>query len=367
MTMITLTCDPLGLDGSPARGYIDLWPATASATTFFLPMQKITVAFDGETDEVDVDLLASDDPALLTTPLQIWVQERLENVSMQGNGGLPYAITLLLDAGSPQRLSVLRANVLTPPPAGDTPYTPLTTFNAHATQTIAEGAHGGAAGLASGDLVDGYVPLVLDGELVYSPVPAGTPSDDTPEANAGAGDPGTDVEYSRGDHVHPAGGGGMANPMTQANDLIVGGASGTPTRLGVGSSGQAFMNPRSGGTIGYYGFSQLTANNPLNGSNTDAQSVLNAIYAAVLASCAIYMDTTTDTDIDIISAITQTLNTAAALVSGTGTLAYSKALAATPTVFNSTALPVSLVRGDILRVSFTGVSGKKCLTLERTA
>lgn len=35
-----------------------------------------------------------------------------------------------------------------------------------------------------------------------------------------------------------AGGGGMTNPMTTAGDMITGGASGAPGRLGVGSSGQ---------------------------------------------------------------------------------------------------------------------------------
>lgn len=34
------------------------------------------------------------------------------------------------------------------------------------------------------------------------------------------------------------GGGGMTNPMTTLGDIIIGGASGTPTRLGIGTSGQ---------------------------------------------------------------------------------------------------------------------------------
>jgi hypothetical protein len=37
------------------------------------------------------------------------------------------------------------------------------------------------------------------------------------------------------------GGGGMSNPMTTSGDLIVGGTSGTPTRLGVGSAEQALV------------------------------------------------------------------------------------------------------------------------------
>jgi hypothetical protein len=36
-------------------------------------------------------------------------------------------------------------------------------------------------------------------------------------------------------------GGGMINPMTNSGDIIYGGASGTPTRLGIGSNGQVLM------------------------------------------------------------------------------------------------------------------------------
>lgn len=52
------------------------------------------------------------------------------------------------------------------------------------------------------------------------------------------------------------GGGGMENPMTTAGDLILGGASGTPTRLPIGTNGQvltsdgttaAWADPSGGG------------------------------------------------------------------------------------------------------------------------
>ena len=40
---------------------------------------------------------------------------------------------------------------------------------------------------------------------------------------------------------------GMANPMTTAGDIIVGGASGTPTRLAMGTAGQ-FLCVNTDGT-----------------------------------------------------------------------------------------------------------------------
>jgi hypothetical protein len=46
----------------------------------------------------------------------------------------------------------------------------------------------------------------------------------------GAGSPGTWTQIG--------GGGGMVNPMTTSQDVIVGGTSGTPTRVGVGANGQ---------------------------------------------------------------------------------------------------------------------------------
>ena len=45
------------------------------------------------------------------------------------------------------------------------------------------------------------------------------------------------------------GGGGMSNPMTTSGDLIVGGTSGTPTRLGVGSAGKYLKVGSSGNSI----------------------------------------------------------------------------------------------------------------------
>lgn len=47
-----------------------------------------------------------------------------------------------------------------------------------------------------------------------------------------------DPSSGRFTHADTTTGGGMTNPMTTSQDIIVGGASGTPTRLGVGTNGQ---------------------------------------------------------------------------------------------------------------------------------
>ena len=53
-----------------------------------------------------------------------------------------------------------------------------------------------------------------------------------------------------GGSLSTGGGSGMANPMTALNDIIVGGTSGSPVRLPVGSNG-TFLGV-SGGVLGYY-------------------------------------------------------------------------------------------------------------------
>jgi hypothetical protein len=52
---------------------------------------------------------------------------------------------------------------------------------------------------------------------------------------------------------------------------------------------------------------------------------------------------------------------------GTGTLAYTRALAAAPTSFSTLAFPGTLAVGDILKVTLTGISGYKAATLPRSA
>jgi hypothetical protein len=52
---------------------------------------------------------------------------------------------------------------------------------------------------------------------------------------------------------------------------------------------------------------------------------------------------------------------------GTGTLAYTRALAAAPTSFSTLTFPGTLAIGDILKVTLSGISGYKAATLPRSA
>jgi hypothetical protein len=58
------------------------------------------------------------------------------------------------------------------------------------------------------------------------------------------------VKYERA-NGQPLVAGGLSNPMTTSQDIIVGGSSGTPGRLAVGSNGQALVV--SGGNLAYAG------------------------------------------------------------------------------------------------------------------
>lgn len=51
---------------------------------------------------------------------------------------------------------------------------------------------------------------------------------------------------------------------------------------------------------------------------------------------------------------------------GTGTITYTKALSAAPTVFSADTLPLDLAAGDVLRITCAGRSGYKALTLTGT-
>lgn len=52
---------------------------------------------------------------------------------------------------------------------------------------------------------------------------------------------------------------------------------------------------------------------------------------------------------------------------GTGTLTYTRALAAAPTSFSTLTFPGTLAAGDILKVTLSGISGYKAATLPRSA
>lgn len=73
-----------------------------------------------------------------------------------------------------------------------------------------------------------------------------------------------------------------------------------------------------------------------------------------------------DSDYDEAFAAPEAMTISAGMERGTGTLTYAKALSATPTVFTTVTLPVTLAAGDVLRITATGVTVSKSLTLRRT-
>lgn len=58
---------------------------------------------------------------------------------------------------------------------------------------------------------------------------------------------------------------------------------------------------------------------------------------------------------------------ATAYAGGTGTLAYATAAAADTTTFEAASLPITLAQGDVLRVTVSGISTYKSVTLTRSA
>lgn len=82
----------------------------------------------------------------------------------------------------------------------------------------------------------------------------------------GAGTPGTWTQSSSG----------MANPMTTNQDVIVGGTSGTPTRLGVGANGQVLAI--TAGVIGWV--------NSASGFSNPMTSIGDTIYGGVAGVAA---------------------------------------------------------------------------------
>jgi hypothetical protein len=62
-----------------------------------------------------------------------------------------------------------------------------------------------------------------------------------------------------------------------------------------------------------------------------------------------------------------TLNIAGAVTAGTGTFAYAKALAASPTTFNAITTSTTFAAGDVLKITAASVTGYCAVTLPRTA
>ena len=96
------------------------------------------------------------------------------------------------------------------------------------------------------------------------------------------------VVYNGGtEKWQPATVGGMANPMTTAQDLIVAGSGGAPARLAVGADGQPLM-VRSDGTPGYVNTAIYAAawGVKADASTDDTTEIRVAINAAALAGAS---------------------------------------------------------------------------------
>jgi hypothetical protein len=90
---------------------------------------------------------------------------------------------------------------------------------------------------------------------------------------------------------------GMTNPMTTSGDTIYGGASGTPTRLGIGTTGQVLT---------------VAGGLPSWATTSSVGKVLQVVSANISTSANI--TTTTYTDTNITATITPTLSTSKILV-----------------------------------------------------
>jgi hypothetical protein len=112
---------------------------------------------------------------------------------------------------------------------------------------------------------------------------AGGVTGNLPVANLNSGTGASSSTYWRGDGTWAAAG-GLSNPMTTSQDLIVGGSSGTPGRLGVGSNG-TFLGI-SGGTVGWTSVSgaTTTVNNHDPASCTVGDSYITPVPWQKLAS-----------------------------------------------------------------------------------
>ena len=75
-----------------------------------------------------------------------------------------------------------------------------------------------------------------------------------------------------------ASGGGMTNPMTTAGDIIYGGASGTPTRLGIGTSGYILQAGASAPTW----FNLFGTANTFTATQTISSSVSGGAFGALV-------------------------------------------------------------------------------------
>lgn len=125
------------------------------------------------------------------------------------------------------------------------------------------------------------------------------------------------LTYNGSTWIGEAATGGMANPMTAAGDLIVGGTSGAPARLALGASGDCLTSNGTAdvwGACGSGGGSSLGwTGNGISGTATPSTISLGANLSGSLASSTLTLSASAP-----FSAITGGANTAAAMVVGSG-------------------------------------------------
>lgn len=112
--------------------------------------------------------------------------------------------------------------------------------------------------IAAGTATSGTAPLKFTAGTNVTPTEAGAVEYDGSHLYFTATNGGTRYQLDQ------QGGGGMTNPMTTANDIIIGGASGTPTRLAVGGEGTALTV--SGGNVTW------ASGTPWNGNYANSSS-----------------------------------------------------------------------------------------------
>lgn len=152
---------------------------------------------------------------------------------------------------------------------------------------------------------------------------------------------------------------GMTNPMTTAGDIIVGGTSGTPARLAIGSSTSVLM----GGTTPVWTSATGTGTPVLAGSPTLVTPVLGAATATSLNGLTVSTTTGTLTLVNGSSLITAGANsltlsttgtTNATFPNGTFTLA---GISSTQTLTNKTITGLKLTAGTTTVAPLTIASG----------
>lgn len=97
----------------------------------------------------------------------------------------------------------------------------------------------------------------------------------------------------------------------------------------------------------------------------DAHTALTSTAHGGIVKPPLAMSFSGNGDIYFVAHEAMTLTTP--VEAGTGTLAYTRALAAAPTSFSTLTFPGALAIGDILKVTVSGISGYKATTLPRSA